>query len=107
MVVVDTHCHALAYWFEPAEILLDEMLRNEVDKAVLTQFFGVYDNSYLVESMRRFPGRFSVVALVDVQRPDAGDRLEELAEAGLWTSTSATTSMSALGAMYSGLKANR
>ncbi len=83
MVVVDTHCHASAYWFEPAEILLDEMLRNEVDKAVLTQFFGVYDNSYLVESMRRFPGRFSVVALVDVQRPDAGDRLEELAEAGV------------------------
>lgn len=83
MVVVDTHCHASTYWFEPTEILLDEMTRNGVDKAVLTQFFGVYDNSYLVESMRRFSGRFSVVALVDVQSPEAGDRLEELAKEGV------------------------
>ena len=33
MVVVDTHCHASPYWFEPIEVLLDEMTRNEVDKA--------------------------------------------------------------------------
>ena len=49
MAVVDTHCHASPYWFEPVEVLLDEMGRNGVDHAVLTQFFGVYDNSYLVE----------------------------------------------------------
>ena len=35
MVVVDTRCHALPYWFEPIEILLDEMTRNGVDKAAL------------------------------------------------------------------------
>ena len=55
MVVVDTHCHASPYWFEPIEVLLDEMTRNGVDKAVLIQFRGVFDNSYLIESMRRFP----------------------------------------------------
>jgi L-fuconolactonase len=77
MVVVDTHCHASPYWFEPVEVLLDEMTRNGVDKAVLTQFFGVYDNSYLIECMRRFPGRFSVIALVDVNHPDAVQHLEE------------------------------
>ena len=32
MVVVDTHCHASPYWFEPIEVLLDEMNRNGVDK---------------------------------------------------------------------------
>jgi L-fuconolactonase len=83
MVVADTHCHASPYWFEPVEVLLDEMTRNDVDKAVLVQFFGVYDNSYLIECMRRFPGRFSVVALVDVQRPDAPEQLERLKEQGV------------------------
>ncbi len=78
MTVVDTHCHASPYWFEPVEVLLHEMSRNQVDKAVLTQFFGVYDNSYLVECMRRFPGRFSVIGLVDVNNPEAPNHLEDL-----------------------------
>ena len=47
MVVVDTHCHASASWFEPVEVLLDQMNRNGVDKAALIQFRGVFDNSYL------------------------------------------------------------
>ncbi len=55
MAVVDTHCHASPYWFEPVEVLLDEMGRNGVDHAVLTQFFGVYDNSYLVECTKLKP----------------------------------------------------
>ena len=83
MVVVDTHCHASPYWFEPVEVLLDEMSRNGVDKAVLTQFFGVYDNSYLVECMTRFPGRFSVIGLVDVSDPDALTNLESLHRQGV------------------------
>ena len=83
MVVVDTHCHASPYWFEPVEVLLDEMSRNGVDKAVLTQFFGVYDNSYLVECMKRFPGRFSVIGLVDVNASDALNHLESLHRQGV------------------------
>ena len=83
MVVVDTHCHVSPYWFEPVEVLLDEMSRNGVDKAVLTQFFGVYDNSYLVECMTRFPGRFSVIGLVDVSDPDALSHLESLHRQGV------------------------
>ena len=76
MVIVDTHCHATPYWFEPIEILLDQMTRNDVDKAVLIQIRGMYDNSYLIECMRRFPGRFSVVVIVDTERPDAPQTLE-------------------------------
>ncbi len=56
MLIVDTHCHATPYWFEPIEILLDQMTRNGVDKAALIQIRGVYDNAYLIECMRRFPG---------------------------------------------------
>jgi L-fuconolactonase len=83
MVVVDTHCHASPYWFEPVEILLDEMNGNGVDQAVLIQISGQYDNSYLIECIRRFPGRFSVVALVDTDRPDARERLEEWVRQGV------------------------
>ena len=82
MVVVDTHCHASPYWFEPVEILLDQMTRNGVDKAVLIQILGWYDNSYPIECMRRFPGRFSVAVVVDTGRPDAPDRLQEWVNQG-------------------------
>ena len=59
MPIVDTHCHATPYWFEPVEILLDQMTRNDVDHAVLIQINGVFDNSYLSEccsdSLAAFP----------------------------------------------------
>ena len=82
MVIVDTHCHSSPYWFEPIEILLDEMTRNDVDKAVLIQFRGVYDNSYIIECVRRFPGRFSAVVIVDTDRPDAPVALERWVKDG-------------------------
>jgi L-fuconolactonase len=82
MVTVDTHCHASLCWFEPVEILLDQMTRNEVDKAVLIQIRGQYDNSYIIECVRRFPGRFSAVVIVDHARTDASKRLEEWTKQG-------------------------
>lgn len=82
MVVVDTHCHASQCWFEPVEILLDQMTRNDVDKAALIQIRGQYDNSYILECVRRFPGRFSAVVIVDHARPDAPQRLEEWTKQG-------------------------
>ena len=82
MVIVDTHCHASPYWFEPVEVLLDEMTRNDVDRAVLIQARGFYDNSYLIECKRRFPGRFSVVVIVDTEVPDAPGTLERWVKEG-------------------------
>ena len=71
MTVVDTHCHAGLNWFEPVETLLHQMDANAVDKAVLIQHMGNYDNTYLLECARRFPGRFAVVVLVDTSQTDA------------------------------------
>jgi hypothetical protein len=48
MVVVDTHCHASPYWYEPVETLLDQMNRHGVAKATLIQIGGEYDNAYLI-----------------------------------------------------------
>lgn len=82
MLTVDTHCHASPVWFQPVETLLSEMNMAGVDKALLVQIRAEYDNSYLVESMRRFPGRFSVVSIVDTDRPDAERVLEGWARQG-------------------------
>ena len=82
MLIVDSHCHAGESWFEPIEVLLQQMDANDVDKAVLIQHGGVYDNSYLLKCARRHTGRFSVVAMVDTSRDDAPVELERWAGEG-------------------------
>jgi L-fuconolactonase len=82
MTIVDTHCHAGRSWFEPIEMLLNQMNANGVDKAVLIQHGGTYDNSYLFECARRFEGRFAVVVIVDSSRDDAPAMLEHWANEG-------------------------
>ena len=85
MVVVDTHCHVSPYWYEPVETLLYRMTTNAVDKAVLIQMgqVRIFDNSYLIECLRRFPGRFSAVAVVDTEISDAPEQLEEWVKQGI------------------------
>ena len=84
MVVVDAHCHAATFDYEPIESALDTMLRNGIEEALLIPLSeGINSlNAYLIACMRRFPGRFSVVATVDAHRPDTPKRLEEWATQG-------------------------
>ena len=77
MLIIDTHCHTALYWFEPIEILVAEMKRNDVDKAVLVQASWLYDNTYLIDCMYRFPGSFSVVVAVDTNETGAPEALEK------------------------------
>jgi len=85
MGVVDAHCHAATFYYEPVESALDTMSRNGVEKAVLIPLSEGVDalNAYLIACMRRFPGRFAVVATVDAHRLDAPARLEEWAQQGV------------------------
>ncbi len=55
MVIVDAHCHAWPYWYEPIESALDSMIRNGVDKALLMPLAEGVDshNTYQIECMRR------------------------------------------------------
>jgi L-fuconolactonase len=82
MPVVDTHCHVSTVWYEPVESLLFQMDRHGVEHAVLIQMMGQFDNAYQFSCVRRFPGRFAPVVLVDHQRPDAVSTLERLAGEG-------------------------
>lgn len=78
MVIVDTHVHVNPGWYEPVETILFQMERNGVDKAVLVQYRGNYDNRYELECVRKYPGRFAAVVMVDTQSPDALETLETL-----------------------------
>lgn len=80
MVTIDAHCHAGVNWFEPVEMILHQMNLNGVAKAVLIQHGGNYDNRYLLESVKRFPGRFAAVVGVDPTSPAALSDLERLAK---------------------------
>jgi len=82
MVIVDTHVHVGRYWYEPVETLLFQMERNGVDKAVLIQYRGNYDNGYEIECVRNHPGRFAAVVMVDTRLPDAPDTLATWAREG-------------------------
>ena len=76
MTIIDSHVHVGIEKYEPVEVLLSKMDRNGVDRAVLVQYGGNSDNTYLAECLRRYPRRFVGVAIVDTNRPDATDKLE-------------------------------
>lgn len=82
MVIVDSHCHVSRAWYEPVESLLSQMDRNGVEHAVLIQIQGQTDNSNQQECVRRHPGRFASVVLVDTESPEASEILRRLAEEG-------------------------
>lgn len=82
MPIVDSHCHVSLAWYEPVEVLLAQMDRAGVDKAVFIQIMGQYDNDYQAECVTKYPGRFASVVLVDTGRSDAARSLERLAEQG-------------------------
>ena len=79
-MIVDTHSHAGINWFEPVEMILHQMNLNEVEKTVLIQHGGNYHNGYIIECVKRYPGRFSAVISVDVRDPHAVATLEELSQ---------------------------
>ncbi len=82
MIVVDSHCHVSLSWYEPVETLLFQMDRYGVSHAVLVQMQGQTNNDYQFACVRRYPGRFAPVVVVDTERLDASATLQRLAEQG-------------------------
>ncbi|MHC4638486.1 MAG: amidohydrolase family protein, partial [Planctomycetota bacterium] len=62
--------------YEPVEILLKQMKKNGVQKALLVQYGGNDDNSYIAECLTEYQGRFSGVAIVNTNKSDAPEKLE-------------------------------
>jgi L-fuconolactonase len=82
MMIVDSHCHVSLSWYEPVETLLFQMERYGVAHAVLVQMQGQMNNAYQFDCVRRYPGRFAPVVVVDSERQDAPESLQRLAEEG-------------------------
>src|SRR3954462_3042813 len=85
MSIVDAHAHIVggdqSEW--SAEDLVANMDLVRVNKAVLVQYSSVhgYDNTYVLESARRYPQRF--VPVVTVASADELNRSVESGAAGL------------------------
>ena len=82
MPTADSHCHVSPSWYEPVEVLLFQMERNGVDHAALIQMSGQFDNRYQQECLKRYPGKFASVVVVDVNRESAVADLERWAGEG-------------------------
>ncbi len=82
MLIVDSHCHVSPIWYEPVESLLHQMDANDVAHAVLVQMQGQADNSYQFDCVRKYPGRFANVVIVDTENSGAPDQLERRAGEG-------------------------
>jgi L-fuconolactonase len=69
-------------WYEPVEVLLGQMDRNGVAQAILIQMMGQANNAYQTACVRKYPGRFASVVIVDTDRADAPATLARLANEG-------------------------
>ena len=56
------------------------MVANDVERAVLVQHRGSYDNEYLFECARLNVGKFAVVVRVDTDKHDAEEKLNDCAK---------------------------
>jgi predicted TIM-barrel fold metal-dependent hydrolase len=102
--VIDAHCHIISPdldryprapiggqqsdWAASRPVTAEQMLaamdRTGVTSSVLVQAttnYG-YDNSYVLDSVRRYPERFAAVGTFDPLRPDAADALQAAIEPG-------------------------
>ena len=82
MKIIDSHVHTGINWGEPVEVLLFQMDANRVDHAVLVGHNGNYDNIYIFDCARLYPGRFKVVALIDPDETNKVKALEDLHKRG-------------------------
>ena len=80
MTVVDAHVHAGLTKFVIVEVLLAQMEAAGLDKALLVQYGGCYNNAYLRQCMERFPGRFASLGIVDYDAADAAAQIRREVE---------------------------
>jgi L-fuconolactonase len=82
MFVYDSHVHTAPNWYEPVDALLDQLDANGVERALLVQQMGQFDNGYILDAAHRHPDRLAAVVLVDPTQLDAPTALARWAEAG-------------------------
>lgn len=98
-MIIDSHVHVWSgnvtrYPYNPAlmileksnlqgsiELLTKTMDERGVEKAVIVQPHQyLYDHRYVRDCLRRFPGKFAAIALVDPHSPNAPENVKRLVE---------------------------
>ncbi len=75
MTIVDGHVHVGLTKYVAVEVLLAQMQVAGIDRALLVQYGGCYDNAYLASCRQRYPGRFAALGAVDYRAADAPARI--------------------------------
>ncbi len=74
-MIIDGYSHCGISKFLPVEDVLEVTDKAGVEKSLLCQHMGEYDNTYLAGVVDGYPGRFAAVCLVD---PDGPEAIQEL-----------------------------
>lgn len=77
-MIVDSYAHVSLRKYLPVESLLEEMTRTGVERAVLVQPMGDYDNTYLYVTRAAHPDKFALVGLIDVGGTNAASDIRRL-----------------------------
>lgn len=80
MTIVDSHVHTGITKYVPVEVLVAQMDEAGIDKAVLVQYGGQFDNTYEQGACKRYPGKFAPWGMVDTSEADAAEKFEEAVE---------------------------
>jgi len=86
MLLVDAQVHVGLAKYRPVEDYLPQLEAAGVDQAVLVQYAGSTDNSYLRRCLQKYPGRFAGVATVDHDTRRAASQIAQLATLGAFRS---------------------
>jgi L-fuconolactonase len=82
MRIVDSHAHVASNWYEPIQVLEDQMCRNNVDRAILTQPLGNFDNGYIEACRHADPERYATIVGIDPSAPDATSAMAQCERSG-------------------------
>lgn len=74
-MIVDAYSHCGISKYLPVEDVLEVMEGAGVNKSVLCQHLGEYDNGYLADVVGRYPQKFAAAFMVDAGSPEAPDNL--------------------------------
>jgi predicted TIM-barrel fold metal-dependent hydrolase len=81
-MIIDAYTHCGLEKFRPFPEVQEMMAAVGIDRAVLVQHLGQYDNSYIAGCVKSAPDAFVGVAMIDATHPGAHDALAEVIDTG-------------------------
>jgi len=81
-MIIDAYTHCGLEKFRPFPEVQEMMAAVGIDRAVLVQHLGQYDNSYIAGCVKSAPDAFIGVAMIDATHPGAQDALSAVIDTG-------------------------